>query len=184
MEISSFRTLKEKVLLPFLEEIKREDELNCIRINYRLIDNIYVYYQKERNRIKKTFMTNNTVSLDRHKVGSCLIYAILRAQVIKINKHIPNIPYYLLMANEYFAINVAISIIEMYKRSEGDRYKEYMIIIPDSYHSSSEDNYVFLYDICVGLYNKNVKKNFDFFAYSTILFQLEDKTDYILGFRE
>ncbi len=179
MERKDFEIFKKEVLVNYLDELKNLDNKNCLFINDKALNKIYIYYQKSRNIIKRAHMVKNTQALDRHKVGSCLMYGILRAKIIRVNKRIPDLPPYLLMANEYFAINVAINIVEMYRSTEGK--EDYTIKLPVSYHKKENKNYTFLYELCTSLYNEKTKKHFDVFAYAAILFQLEHLTDYILS---
>lgn len=183
MERLDFNVFKKEVLVPYLKELEVYDTKKCLFVNYKALDKIYIHYQKLRNIIKGVYMKKGTLALDRHKVAACLIYGILRSKIIKVNKKIPELPPHLLMANEYFAINVAINVIEMYKRSDYNGHKghkNYKLIIPNSYHECYNNNSAFLYNLCAGLYNQNIK-HFDCIAYATIFFQLEHETDYILG---
>lgn len=185
MEIKDFISFRESVLIPYLQELKDNDTVNCLTINYKSINKVYQYYQTMRNLVKKVQMEANTSALDRHKVGAILIYGILRSKIIHVNKNIPNLPPHLLMANEYYAVNIALNVIEMYKRKDGEQYSNYEIIIPKPYHKHENEaiDNPFLYELCVGLYTQNIKRYFDVSAYAIILFQLEDKTDYILEIR-
>lgn len=87
------------------------------------------------------------------------------------------------MANEYFAVNVGINIVEMYKQNDERSNSNYEIILPTPYHPNDKMCNGFLYEWCAGLYNQNVKRHFDIFAHSIIFFQLEDKTDFLLQLR-
>lgn len=180
MEQVDFNTFKQNVLIPYLNELKSLDSQNCLKIRCKRLDNIYWYYQKIREIVKKKHMKKGSDALDRHKVGAALIYGVLCAKVIQINKCMPGLPPHLLMANEYFAVNVAINVVEMFKRTTDEECEDYVLQIPNSNHTIDGINSSFLYELCLGLYEQNIKKCFNIFAYSTILFQLEDKTDYIL----
>lgn len=180
MEKVDFDEFKIKVLKPYLDELKEYDApYNCLKINLNYLDRIYWNYQKIRNIIKLNYMDKDSYALDRHKVGASFIYGILCSNVIHVKSENRNLPPHLLMANEYFAVNVAINIVEMYKRTTDEGCEEYNILIPRSYHEKGETNNQFLYELCLGLYEQNIKKCFNVFAYSTILFQMEEKTDYI-----
>ena len=123
-----------------------------------------------------------TVSLDRHKVASCMIYAILKANPLKVDRMVRNLPEKVLLANEYLAFFVALNIIEMYKldemREKGVE-SSYQIIIPKTYHEDDEENNTYEGNFCKSLYYlsmENINK-YDVFAYADILFLLEKYTD-------
>lgn len=179
MDILDFNSFKEKVLNVYIKELKELDGVGCLTINQKAIDKIYIYYQRLRNTVRTLYMKNNSgdLSLDRHKVGSCIMYGILCSKIIHVNKSIPDLPPYLLMANQYLAVNVAINVVEMYRLTDGK--ENYKIKLPVSYHKN--DNLTFLYEFCTTLYHLKPKKHFDVFAYATILFQLEHLTDYVLS---
>lgn len=180
MEKEDFYKFKNKVINPYINELKKLDNVKCLSINEKAVDKIFIYYQRLRNIVRTVYMKKNkeNLSLDRHKVGSCLIYGILRSKIIRVNKNIPNLPPHLLMANEYLAINIAINVVEMYRLTDGK--ENYKIKLPVSYHNQKERN-IFLCELCTTLYHLNPKKHFDVFAYATILFQLEHLTDYVLS---
>lgn len=56
----------------------------------------------------------NEKALDRHKVASCMMYAVLKSRVLKVNRLVSHLPNRLLMANEYLAVYVGLNIIEQY----------------------------------------------------------------------
>ncbi len=72
-------------------------------------------------------MNSESQPIDSHKIGSVLIYSILKSHIFKVTKiakqHLLPV---LLMANEYLAIYVALSVVESYIKEE----KNLMQIIP------------------------------------------------------
>lgn len=180
MEKVDFDEFKNEVLIKYLKELEEYDSsYHCLKINYNILDRIFWNYQKLRKFIKLDHMNEDSEALDRHKVGACFIYGIICSKVIRVRIKNQELPPHLLMANEYFAINVAINIVEMFKRTRETDCEDYQIFIPTSYQKKDGKNNLFLYELCLGLYEQNIKKCFNVFAYSTILFQLEDKTDCI-----
>ena len=119
-------------------------------------------------------------ALDRHKVASCMLYAILRSKVFRINKLQKQLPYKILMANEYLGVYVAVNIIEQYKIDELG--KEYNLIFPTTYHETENNTCVYLDNLCKGLYYIKAK-NLDIFSYSTIFFFMEKYTDTLLEYK-
>ncbi len=184
MEIHDFYAIYDKIIKSYIEEIlERDKSVNCLKLIKRRIQKIYVYYEQKRIEVRKQYMRNSNSPLDRHKIASCLAFAILKSRVFKVNRLKSNIPEELLLANEYLAFYVAINIVEMFKRFESD-YKfnnNYILIFPKTFHEDSDhEENTFVYNTCKGFsFIKNLNY-FDIIAYSTILFQLERYTDTIL----
>lgn len=152
---------------------------------------IYRYYEKKRIEIRSVYMADASKPLDRHKTASCMMYAILRAKVFKINKSIPGLPEPTRLANEYLAFYVAMNIIELYKRTDKiDGIKmnsDYQLIIPNTSYESQSNQMTgkvknsFISSICLTLANIKSMKYFDLFSYATIMFLLENNTDNIIS---
>lgn len=186
MKLSDFYTFCDNVIKKYCDEILKEDEgTHCLKFSEKKLNNIYVYYEQKRVEVKKYYMQDANKILDRHKIASCMLYAILKSRVFKINRLIPNIPTRLLLANEYLAFYVAINIVEMFKRTEKEYpfYENYLLIFPKTYHIHPDfKENTFLFNTCSGLSSIKNLKYFDIIAYSTILFQIEKYTDTILEY--
>lgn len=183
MERSVFDRFKNEVILTYCAELKREDTQGALRFNEKAIDKVYIFYQKKRDLLRKNYMAKGTEALDRHKVASCFIYAILKAKIIKVNRLIPDLPQKILMANQYLAFYVAMNIIDMYKRDEDIKYKDFKLVAPKTYHEDLRPNInCFIHNTCIGLYHIKDINNFDIFAYATIMFQMEKYTDTVSGY--
>lgn len=145
---------------------------------------IFRYYQRKRDVIKNNYMENPgdaEKSLDRHKVAACMMYAILKCRIWKVNRFVPHLPDKLLMANEYLAVYVAINIMEQYRIDDGKSASEYKIIFPITYHETSSGESDYLSNLCKSLYYLRHKVwTMDIFAYSNIMFFLEKYTDTVL----
>lgn len=180
MQINDYDDFCEKVICFYIHEIleyaKQENCQECIKFNVHSKKKIYVNYQRKRDEIKNNYMEPPAKALDRHKVASCMLYAVLKSRVFRINKIKKKLPYYILMANEYLAVYVAINIIEQYKRDELGKDSEYKIVFPETYHENKEEVCPYLSNLCKGLYYLN-PKHIDIFAYSTIFFFMERYTD-------
>lgn len=187
MEIQDYNLFCSRVIKPYVEQIKiYAQENGCsrsIQSNEHNYGKIYVHYQRKRNEIKNNYMAPPVKALDRHKVAACMIYAILRSKVIRVNTQITRLPNELLMANEYLAVYTAINIIEQYKRDEMGADSDYKLIFPITYHEEDEEKSAFIDNLCKSLYYLRAKiKSMDIFAYSAILFFMEKYTDTILDF--
>ncbi len=153
---------------------------DCLKIRKRNQYKIYKNYQAKRDYVKNRYMdSKNSVALDRHKVASCMIFAILKTKPLIVNRFIHDLPETILLANEYLAFFVALNIIEMYKLDELNGSQEYEIILPRTYHEQVENENTFLVNTCRALYYTRLKNvnEFDVFSYATILFLLERYTD-------
>lgn len=140
---------------------------------------IFYFYQKKRDYIRSNYMTKEyNVALDRHKVASCMLYAILKVKPFSVNRNV-KLDEKLLLANEYLAFYVALNIIENYRMSvDGKQEDECQILLPETYQEmkGSTD---YLSNMCRNLYFLSVYDvdKYDVLAYSNILFLLEKYTD-------
>lgn len=182
MKLEDYDDFCKKVIFPYIEEIMLYAEDNnckdCIKVNSRSLKKIYVYYQRKRDEIKNHYMSPPAKALDRHKVAACMLYAILKSKVFRINKLRKTLPYQILMANEYLAVYIAVNIIEQYKGDELGYNLAYKIVFPLTYHEDDEESSAFLDNLCKSLYY--IKPNqINIFAYSTVFFFMERYTDTI-----
>lgn len=107
MRIEDYNDFYDKVIKQCIDGIMKYAENlqfdSGIQVRDNSKDKIYKNYQKKRDYVRSNYMSKKTeVSLDRHKVSSCMIYAILnwerqnssvaykRDMVVK-NMHMDNI---------------------------------------------------------------------------------------------
>lgn len=183
MTLEEFKNISENIILKYIDEILTSDTIGCLIFRKNRIHKVYIYYERKRLSIHSQCMQNPTELIDRHKIGSIMLYSILRANIFKVDYLKKEIPDYLYFANEHLAFYVALNIVEMFKREEIDYefHENYTLFFPKTYHVSKDhDNPTFLYNTCLGLSLIKNLKYFDIFAYSTILFQLEKYTDQVL----
>lgn len=164
-----------------LECFKKND--NDDKSNKRIKKSIYRNYQNMRDYLKYNYMSKKTeVALDRHKIASCMVYAILKSNPIKVNMWIPQMPLEIVLANEYLAFYVALNIIEMYEldriESEGrndDNEKFSNIIVPKTYYESDNPENTYESNLCKAWYYikiDNIKK-YDALGYANVFFLLQ-----------
>lgn len=156
---------------------------NSIMLRENHSRKIFEYYQEMRDFIRCNYMSKKMdVALDRHKVAACMMYAVLKAKPLKVNRKIPGLDEKILLANEYLALYVALNIVIMYKI---DQYQleagEYEILFPETYFNDSSNDYVTNY--CRTLYYVSMENlnKFDVLAHANILFLLEKYTDMSRG---
>ena len=184
MKIDDFEDFCTEVIDKYImdiEEYQTNINCNCIKVRKTAKHKIFKYYQRKRDEIRENYMMEPTKSLDRHKVATCMMYAILKSKILKVNKYVPHLPDKLLMANEYLAVFVGINIIEQYRKEEGIEEPKNQLIFPITYHETEKEEIAFLNNLCKGLYYLKWKLRFiDIFAYSNIYFFLEKYTDTLL----
>lgn len=191
MKYEDYLDFYEKVINEYIKELKTFDiGFNSLTINRKSKKKIYKLYEKKRIEIRSNYMLDSSKPIDRHKTASCMMYAILNAKVFKVNYFIHNLPEQLSLANEYLAVFVGFNIVELYKRRDDfvDRNIErsnYNLIIPNTEYevmnSKGEMGDSFISSLCLSLFNIKKVNRFDVFAYATILFLLENRTDMILN---
>lgn len=186
MKIQDYNNFYDTVIHQCIKGIKEQVKHcglaeSCIIPKKYIKKKIYYNYQKKRDFIISNYMSKQAeVSLDRHKVASCMVYAILKTNPLKVDRMIPGLPEKILLSNEYLAFFVALNIIEMYKIDETG--KPYQIIIPKTYHEDGDPDNTYESNLCKSFYfvrMDNINK-FDIFAYSDIFFFLEKYTDMYL----
>lgn len=179
MDKDTFNKFRSNVLDLYVKELENCDFCNCLKVKKNNIGKIYHFYERKRLDIRRFFMHLETKPMDRHKIGAVMIYAILKSKVFQVNRMVENIPDELLMANEYFAVYVALSIVESYKRDEIGS-DDWLINIPETYHEKDDNvKSVYINNMCKALYRISNINHFDIFAYANILFLLEKYTDTI-----
>lgn len=179
-----FQRLYSKIIYPFIEELMdfdKESGSNCLNFKEAKVGHIFRNYENKRKAIRRFFMELENKPMDRHKIGSVLMYSILKSRVFEITKLAKQtLPHKLLMANEYLAVSVAISVIESYRineagyKDEAD-FEKCRLIMPNTLHTESSDTYID--NLCKALYYLRNSKEFDIFAYANIFFLLEVYTN-------
>ena len=174
-----------------IQGIDKSQKKPCLIYRSKKANKIYHYYEQKRLTIRRYFMQLETHPMDRHKIAAVMIYAILKSRPFKVNDTIPDLPNQLLMANEYLAFYVALSIIESYKQDEClslgvneadilENQSKWKLSLPRTYHGNIEmRGEEYIDNTCKALYYLRNPERFDVFAYSNILFLLEKYSDTI-----
>lgn len=178
-----FQSLSANIIEQYIKDllkIDKESGNDCLKYRKNKLNKVYKIYEKERRTIRKYFMNSESQPIDRHKIGSVLIYSILKSHIFKVTKiakqHLLPV---LLMANEYLAIYVALSVVESYITEENNleannSKKVKQLEIPMTFHNNDSNAYID--NLCQALYYLRNNKEFDVFAYANILFLLEAYT--------
>ena len=145
-------------------------------------------YNKYKDAFIKGHMYLNTKNIDRHKISSCIAKSILVTKPLYIpllskirfvfsKKPIYEITSssileekYFMFLNEYFALEVIVSIIDSYIASDNreNRFK-HKIILPEPFPVNDSD---YLMDVCIGLHYSGARK-FNIVAFANTLFLWE-----------
>lgn len=193
MKFEDYDDFYKNVIKGYINELLLFDtQYHSLTLNGNAYKKIYHFYEKKRMDIRMNYMLDSSKPIDRHKTAVTMMYAILRAKLFKINYRISNLPKELRMANEYVALNVALNIIELYKRRDelinnGIENSQYQLIIPETKYEQTVNLYEgkqgtsLIDSMCLTLANIRNLKYFDVFSYATILFLLENGTDDILN---
>lgn len=178
------------VIKEYIDEICNYDgeEFKCLSIDSNACKKIYKNYEKKRIETRSK-MSEESNPIDRHKTAACMMYAILKTRVFKVNYGVPDLPYVIRLANEYLALFVSFNMIEQYKRTDQKRdnkKEDYQLIIPETKYEVQKDvandvtNSNFIISMCLTLANIKNIECFDTFSYATILFLMEVNTDNLL----
>lgn len=175
----------EEIIIPYTDQLKKIDDdlgVKCLEFNRKSLNKVYGTYENKRMEIRKYFMNEENKPMDRHKIGSVMMYAILKSRLLHIhNLYKTRVPHQLLMANEYLAVYVALSVVESYRRDDCKTNgfdvsacdeKLWRLLLPNTYHDDS-----YIDNLCKSLYYIPDISKFDIFAYSNILYLLEIYTD-------
>lgn len=192
MKREDFDIFYKEVISPCIDGIKENAEsifqnVSCIDVKKNAADKIFSNYQKKRDYVRCNYMSKlGTVALDRHKVASCMVYAVLKANPLKIDRMIPGLPENIMLANEYLAFFVALNIIEMYKLDEFEYKEEYEIILPRTSHEEVQQENTYESNICRNFYYiklENIEK-YDVLSFANVFFLLEKYTDTYMRMRK
>lgn len=185
MTIKDYDDFYEEVIVKCIKDIcdyhsLRYPDIPALQLKENRKKEIFQFYQKKRDFIKYNYMAKtNLVALDRHKVASCMVFAILKACPFKINRFISDLPEEILLANEYLAFFVALNIIEMYKLDDLKVEEGFQIIIPQTYHEKEDSANTYESNLCKAWYYIRIDdiEKFDVFAYANIFFLLQKYTE-------
>lgn len=185
MTKNDFDFFSENLIYKFYEELKKIDSEKfgdkAIKFDQKKISLVYMYYESFRKDMRKMYMTVESKPMDRHKIASAMMFSILKARVVKVNRLVSDLPLELLLANEYIAFYCAVNIIEIYKRDVG--LGNYSIVFPDTY-IEDEGETSYLENTCKALYYTKSYKISNILLFANTLFMLERFTDEVLGIKE
>lgn len=140
---------------------------------------IFRRYIKIRDKIKKKYMEDSDMNIDRHKIASIMMTAIEEVYPIKIHKKYilqlwkknKELDQRYVYANETLAFFTALSIIESYKEYGIDgkvEMKRKTIVLPETFNGSD-----YAVNTCIDLYFAKRSKCINILTFSNVFFLLE-----------
>ena len=87
MTVETFKKIYEEIICGYkkdLEEICQNERKKSIVYSDRRAKKIFPYYEKKRRYIRRYFMKDVRLPIDRHKIGAIMMYAILKSSPFKI----------------------------------------------------------------------------------------------------
>ena len=146
-----------------------------------VFERIFFKYQSTRNKIKKYYMKNPDENIDRHKIASSMLFAIMYVSPVyipfkdKLAKFIKGESFSteLSYVNEYIAIYTALSILDNFYEQDKKEGKldshRHKIYIPETF----SDDYGYIFNMCIDLKFGKMKNKINPLTYSNIFFLME-----------
>lgn len=181
IDYKSYEQLWELGIRPMMQ--KYVDNYAGMIIDPDAKKNIWEEYCSFNAHCKSVFMEGNEDRIDRHKVCACYIYAIVKAHVMT-NKEVKDNDKFFLLANEYMAITVGLSLLRAFiiqntisnenldrsVREKTLKQVEGGIILPECNHGKYINNFA------TELYYTRLENNYNILSLAHSLFLLEIHT--------
>ena len=181
MKYSDFKKVSSEIIEKYYDDLKVIDNNlfngKALSLKRNRLIFVYLFYEKARKKIRKLYMSEQSKPMDRHKIASNLMCAILKSKIVKVNWLVPNLSLNIMLANEYIAFYTAINIVELYKRESGNL--DYQIIFPETYIKDEGEN-SYIENICKALYYTEHFDLGEILSYANIMFLLEKNTEYAM----
>lgn len=177
MERETYDRIWEKIVEPVYENISDGDPYMTLDLNRK--ERIYKKYIKIRDKIKKKYMEDPLGNIDRHKIASIMMAAIVDIYPVRIScryifglwKDKKEIDQRYIYVNETLALFTALSIIESYKdygidgKVERERKS---IVLPETFNESD-----YVTNTCIDLYFSKRSNKMNVLTFSNVFFLLE-----------
>lgn len=181
MTNEKFEDIWENIILKLIKEIIPQEDIYIARRSQK---RIYKEYQKQKTFLKLNYMENQHTHLDRHKIASCMLYAIVKVQPVRVKKLSICKMYFskkiydpkFLLLNEYLGLYTAFSIVESFRMYEKSIEKNMVFPragICQPLTSNGED---YIYNTCLDLYLSRKRNNINILTFANVLFLLETGT--------
>ncbi len=133
-------------------------------------------FHKEAQTFVHSYMVNETKNIDRHKIASCMLKAILVAKPFKCSFLQKTTQFFkrekiddeCSLINQYIALNVAVLILEGYIASDKNKEIKHRIYTPEPFKGNKD----YLKDVCLDLYYTKPRR-INTITYANIFFLWE-----------
>lgn len=129
---------------------------------------IYKQYERLRKDLKNKDMCEESQYIDRHKIASCLLGAIVLVSPVTVKTTLPDIPERMIFANEGLGFYTAICVLESFCKGE------IHIKIPEVDGNEEKKMPTYVRNICIDLFKLKIEHKYNVLTYSNILFLLEE----------
>lgn len=184
MNREEFKDLWDRCIEPSFEKLKKQDAELYLKDGS--FDSLCVCYNEIKNRIKRMYMqsTGEVIKLDRHKVASALVNAILLEKPIfkKVSDKYSGSDEMLMIANEALAFTVALSVLKAFIRVKIENNSEEISSDREAYVKLCAEDFAFPKTIvgveypasvCWAWHHNMLNGHFDVLGTANLFFMLE-----------
>lgn len=151
-----------------------DSNIGKVEFDERAKDRILKEYNKLRDYCKISYMRNPDGLLDRHKVCSCLIIAIIKSAPLIENQCVSEMKT---IYNENLAMSVGLSLLKNYIVTAHSQEKDYIEIFKDGFRfPETERDTRYQELLCLMLHYDVRNGNYSILAVADILFLIEEYT--------
>lgn len=172
MQLEKFNEIHEEIIKPLVRELL-DDEYNtcnkCLSLKKDYEKKIYKQYEKLRREVKRKDMCAEVEYIDRHKIGACMMWAIILVSPISVKTTLQDIPERMIFANEGLGFYTAICLLESFSEEKNLR-----IYFPHVDSDMDTDIPVYVRNTCIDLFKTKLEHKYNVLTFSNVLFLLEE----------
>lgn len=170
MDHSDFARIDAEILSRLIEGQIRKFPQASVREGWKEL--VEAHYESTREVVKRQMRKfgYKDFRVDRHKVGACLIWGILKGRPICFPE---GSPILLRVSNENIALSAAIAVVESFRRSAAGKTQGYDLKDRPFQYPKSLDGIRYTQHVCKAMYQAVKHDKFEPFVWSNLLFALE-----------
>ena len=157
MQLEKFNEVHEEIIKPLIRELM-DDQYNicnkCLSLKKDYDKKIYKQYEKLRKEIKRRDMCAEVEYIDRHKIGACMMGAIVLVSPISVKTTLQDIPE---------------RMIESFLEEENLK-----IYYPNVDSDMDADMPIYVRNTCIDLFKAKLEHRYSVLTFSNVLFLLEE----------
>lgn len=173
MEKNKFDQFWSAIVTDLFNKLNYENN-DCFHLDQAKKKKVYELYEKKKNYIRNNYMENPNAKIDRHKVASSLMYAIVMVKPVTIKKDVIRdahsakrvLPAKHYLINEYLGFYCALSVIQSFMNAENSSSRK-IINMPQAVHGD------YVHNVCLDLYFSYKEKNINVLTFANVFFLLE-----------